>query len=201
MSIFRLDFHPTRIAAIAGVLLATSLLAACGGGSASPQTLVTDSPVGPTASPPTPAAGDAGAASTPTVVASLPERYDPTRDAAADIVAAQTQAAGDHREVLLDFGADWCPDCVVLHRLLQSPAVQPVLREHYHLLAIDVGQFDRNLDVAGRYVDLDSSGIPALVVLTPAGRIRVTTNDGSFANARTMNAAQVRTFLLRWAAG
>jgi hypothetical protein len=74
-----------------------------------------------------------------------------------------------------------------------------VLRAHYHQLAIDVGHFDHNLDVAGRYVDLDSSGIPALVVLTPAGRIRVTTNDGSFANARTMNAAQVRAFLLRWA--
>jgi protein disulfide-isomerase len=58
----------------------------------------------------------------------------------------------------------------------------------------------RNLDAAAEYVDLGTSGIPALVVLDPSsGRIKVATNQGEFANARTMSADQVETFLKRWA--
>jgi thioredoxin 1 len=55
-------------------------------------------------------------------------------------------------------------------------------------------------DVAARYVNLRTSGIPALVVLDPdSGRIKVATNQGEFANARTMSADQVEEFLKRWA--
>jgi hypothetical protein len=47
---------------------------------------------------------------------------------------------------------------------------------------------------------LSTSGIPALVVLTPAGKIREATNDGSFSEARDMGNAEVNEFLTKWAA-
>jgi protein disulfide-isomerase len=125
--------------------------------------------------------------------------YDPSSDAAADVEAALKQAAGDKRPVLLDFGADWCPDCVVLHKLFQSDQVAPLLQKSYHVVAVDVGEFDRNLELAEKYVNLNKSGIPALVVLGADGSIRVATNDGAFANARTMKAPQVVEFLTHWA--
>jgi hypothetical protein len=68
------------------------------------------------------------------------------------------------------------------------------------VVSVDVGQFDRNLDVADELtVDLQASGIPALVVLDSSGKVRTVTNDGSFANARTMNADDVAAFLRKWA--
>ncbi|WP_203918806.1 thioredoxin family protein [Rugosimonospora africana] len=129
----------------------------------------------------------------------IPEDYNPARDPAADLKAAVALAASDHKEVLIDFGADWCPDCRVLDKLFQSKETKPLLQRDYHVVAVDVGQFDHNLDFAEKYVTLRTSGIPALVVLAPDGKVLVATNDGSFANARTMNSDQVNGFLTHWA--
>ncbi|GAA3834159.1 thioredoxin family protein [Streptomyces chiangmaiensis] len=124
--------------------------------------------------------------------------YDPQANATADITAALEAAKKDGRPVLVDFGADWCLDCRVLGARFAEPGPSAMLAK-YHVVTVDVGEFDRNLDVAERYVNLQTSGIPALVVLDPAsGRIKVATNRGEFAQARSMSAAQVEEFLKRW---
>ncbi|MCX4751105.1 thioredoxin family protein [Kitasatospora sp. NBC_01287] len=107
----------------------------------------------------------------------------------------------EHREVLVDFGANWCPDCKALDVMFRSPQVQPLLQRDYLVVAVDVGQFDHNIDLAGQYLDLQSSGIPALVVLKSDGTVRTATSDGSFSNARSMDPEQVSAFLTRWAPG
>jgi thiol:disulfide interchange protein len=125
--------------------------------------------------------------------------YDAGRNPAKDIKAALALAARDHRNVLIDFGADWCLDCRVLTKLSRSGKVATLLSDGYHVVSVDVGEFDRNLDVAATYhLNLQTSGIPALVVLDPKGKVRVATNDGSFANARSMEAGEVADFLSRW---
>jgi thiol-disulfide isomerase/thioredoxin len=125
--------------------------------------------------------------------------YDPARDADADIRQAQALAASDGRRVLIDFGADWCPDCQVLDRLYRDERVAPLLAERYHLVTVDVGRFDHNLDLAARYGGVIDGGIPALVVLDPAGAVVTTTKDGSFATARSMTAGELADYLGRYA--
>ncbi|MFF0290927.1 thioredoxin family protein [Streptomyces sp. NPDC005262] len=129
----------------------------------------------------------------------LPDGYDANRNAKDDIEAALATAAKEHREVLIDFGANWCPDCKVLDVMFHSAQVEPLLQKDYVVVAVDVGEFDHNIDLAGQYVNLQTSGIPALVVLRSDGTVRTATNDGSFANAQTMDAGQVSAFLTRWA--
>lgn len=131
----------------------------------------------------------------------IPDSYDPSRNPAADLKAALAKARIDHKEVLIDFGANWCPDCKVLDKLFHSGPTTRLLQQNYHVIAVDVGQFNHNLPFVAKYVNLNTSGIPALVVLTPAGSVRVATNDGSFENARTMDNAQVDAFLTKWAPG
>lgn len=131
----------------------------------------------------------------------IPNGYDANRNASADIKTALATAAHKHQEVLVDFGADWCPDCVALDSMFRSHQVEPLLTNDYVVVAVDVGTWNLNLDVAGRYLDLHTSGIPALVVLTPSGKVITTTNDGSFSNARTMAPSDVAAFLTKWAPG
>jgi thiol:disulfide interchange protein len=71
--------------------------------------------------------------------------YDSSTDPSTGIREAVALAATDHKNVLIDFGADWCPDCQVLATLYESPQVRPTLDSDYHLVAVDVGQFDKNL--------------------------------------------------------
>ncbi|MFE2581963.1 thioredoxin family protein [Streptomyces sp. NPDC059378] len=124
--------------------------------------------------------------------------YNPKADAAADIAVALKSAKKDGHPVLVDFGADWCMDCRVLGARFKESGPSALLAE-YHVVRVDVGNFDHNLDVAARYVDLRTSGIPALVVLDPtSGQAKVATNKGEFSNARTMSADQVQEFLKRW---
>jgi protein disulfide-isomerase len=120
------------------------------------------------------------------------------QDPAAAIAAAEKASASDHRPVLLDFGAGWCPDCVALDGLYEVPSVRRTLARSFHLVQIDVGQFDKNIPLASKYVDLRTSGIPAMVVIEPNRKVAYASNDGAFANARTMNVSQLTRFLDRW---
>jgi thiol-disulfide isomerase/thioredoxin len=131
----------------------------------------------------------------------IPTGYDANRNATADIQAALGLAKTSHKEVLLDFGADWCPDCVALDTMFHSTQVESLLDSDYVVVPIDVGDWNLNISTAGQYVDLTTSGIPALVVISRAGQVRETTNDGSFSNARTMDPDQVANFLTTWAPG
>lgn len=119
-------------------------------------------------------------------------------DPAGAIDAARAASAEDRRPVLIDFGADWCVDCVVLDELYGRPAVAPVLAKGFHVVKVDVGEWDKNLDVAAEYVNLDTSGIPALVVITPNGKVAYASNDGEFASASSMDEQQLLAFLGRW---
>lgn len=216
----------TAVVAVAGTALGVAGVAACGSSSGGPAdsgvpitvpawsthigvtapptagtftlTFPATTPAGPGGAEPggddsgsgDPGSGDAGGYE--------PGGYDPGRNAAADVAAARTASAKDGRPVLLDFGANWCPDCVVLGRTFAGPGTTQLLAE-YHVVRVDVGEFDHNLDLAARYVNLRTSGIPALAVVDSRGRIEVATNQGEFANARSMPAAQVNAFLKKWA--
>ncbi len=135
----------------------------------------------------------------PAEAAALPDGYHSSGHPAADLCAALAAARREHQEVLLDFGANWCVDCNFLQALFRSPQVEPLLQRDYRIVPVDVGRWNLNLGFAARYVTLSTSGLPALVVLTSAGKVRVNTDDGKFEDAHTMDARQVRAFLSRWA--
>ena len=124
--------------------------------------------------------------------------YDSTANAREDIAAALRAARADHKLVLLDFGANWCLDCLVLDRLFQDSTVAPYLRANFDVVRVDVGRFDRNLDVSKSYGSPIEGGVPAVVVLSPAGDVVATTKDGSLESARSATAPQILQVLRSW---
>ena len=111
--------------------------------------------------------------------------YDPGADPSADIDAALAAASTDGKPVLLDFGADWCPDCVVLSRMFDDPSFADYL-DDVHVVRIDVGYWDHNLDVSKQNGDPIAVGIPAVVLVSPTGETLGTTADGRLASAASM---------------
>jgi len=190
-----------------GLAAAVSAVALTAGCASSSTTAAARAPVATAATPtatavptPTPTHGSSpGPIATSATAQGLPDGYDATRNAKADIQDALATAVKEHREVLIDFGANWCPDCRALDVMFHSAQVEPLLQKDYLVVAVDVGQWNHNIDLAEQYVNLQTSGIPALVVLTSDGTLRTATSDGSFSNARTMDPSGVSAFLTRWA--
>ena len=99
--------------------------------------------------------------------------YDEQADAAAEITAALANAKSFNRRVLIQWGANWCGWCHRLHQLFdEHHKVHVALTTEYDFVLVDVGQFDKNLDLAEQYgADLRGNGLPFLTVLDAEGQV------------------------------
>ena len=148
--------------------------------------------------------GCGGAAPTPTPAASAnpavaDQPYDEQANAAQDITAGLAAAQADNKYVFLDFGANWCPDCHALARIMEDPEVAPFVGANYHVVHVDVGKWDKNLDVSAKYGNPITKGIPAVVILDAGGKVVTATKAGELADARNATKAQIFSFLRQWA--
>ena len=162
-----------------------------------PASSAAETPAPSTAPPPTakPTASPAAQASAATGWI----LYDPGLDVPAAIEAALAQAKVDGKKVLLDFGADWCPDCHVLDSYFKDPRAEAILEDSYHVVHIDVGYFDKNLESAAKYGNVIAVGIPSVVILDAKGTKLVDTAAGELADSRRYTADDIVSFLSQWA--
>ncbi|GAC1315728.1 MAG: hypothetical protein NVS3B11_02990 [Collimonas sp.] len=118
-------------------------------------------------------------------VAAAPLPYDEKADAKADLSQALSQAQSSHKQVILVFGANWCIDCRELDKAIHGKSAA-LIDGKFILVKVDVGNFDKNLDVAQSYGNPIKKGIPAAVLLSPDNQILYSTKAGELADARRM---------------
>jgi hypothetical protein len=124
--------------------------------------------------------------------------YPPDLDAHAEIADALQRAAATNRRVILVFGGNWCFDCHVLDQAFHSPEIGPTLDRGFIVVHVDVGHFDKNLDVAEKYAVPITKGVPALAVLDSTGKLLVSQQGGEFQDARSMAPEDILAFLNKW---
>jgi thioredoxin 1 len=124
--------------------------------------------------------------------------YPAPEQAAADLAAALKVATAQQRRVLLDFGGDWCTDCLVLDSYFHDSSNKPILEADFVLVHINVAHLDKNLDIAGRYQVPLNKGVPALAVLSARGKLLYSQRSGEFEAMRHMESSAVTQFLLKW---
>lgn len=121
--------------------------------------------------------------------------------AKAQIAAAIKTAAHTHKRVLLDFGGNWCGDCIVLDMYFHNPQNRPLLEKNFVLVDVNVGEYDANLDLAKKYEIPLQKGVPALAVLSDTGKLLYSQRAGEFEAMRRMNPDAVTHFLVQWKPG
>jgi thioredoxin 1 len=124
--------------------------------------------------------------------------YPAPEQAEVDLASALRVAAAQHRRVLLDFGGDWCTDCLVLDAYFRDAANKPILDANFVVVHINVGHLDQNLKLAERYQVPLNRGVPALAVLSARGKLLVSQRSGEFEAMRRMESSAVTQFLLQW---
>jgi thioredoxin 1 len=125
-----------------------------------------------------------------------PQLYRADANAVQDIRRALATAAKQHKNVLLDFGGNWCIDCHVLENAFHQPRIAPLLNSNYIVVHVDVGKYDKNLDLAKKYHVNLQKGVPSLAVLDAMGKVLYATGD--FERARMMSEDDVIQFLDKW---
>jgi hypothetical protein len=124
----------------------------------------------------------------------------PTGDARQQIHDAVARAGREHKNVLLVFGADWCYDCHVLDKAFHRPDIAAVLNPNYELVDVDIGEGNKNLDLAARYEVALNRGVPAVAVLDSKGALLYSQKAGEWERARALGPQDLLEFLNRWKA-
>jgi len=124
--------------------------------------------------------------------------YPPPEEAQAEISTALAAAAKDRKRVLLVFGGNWCYDCHVLDATFRSKAFAPIVNANYHVIHINVGSYDANLDLAQKYEIPLKKGVPSLAILDPDGKLVVSQKQGEFESTVRIGPEDVLVFLKKW---
>lgn len=127
---------------------------------------------------------------------SLPARFDPRRDALADLAQALAAAQAQGKAVLVDVGGEWCTWCHILDRFLASRAeVRRTLEEHYVWLKVNYSPQNRNEALLSRWPR--AAGYPHLYVLDGAGQLLASQATGELEAGKDYDEARMLAFLRR----
>lgn len=125
------------------------------------------------------------------VAAALP--YDEAADAQVALQRGLSDAQRQNKNLLVIFGANWCEDCRDLDKAMHGSSAA-LIDSRFVVVKIDVGNFNRNLNLARRYGNPIQRGIPAAVVVTPTDQVLYSTKAGELANARRMGESGIYEF-------
>jgi thiol:disulfide interchange protein len=107
--------------------------------------------------------------------------YDEKADAQKQIEKALAEARKENKRVLLQWGANWCGWCTILDKHFKTqPGVRRELQYEYIVAHIDVGKFDKNVELAKKYgANFKEHGVPFLTVLSAEGKPLANQETGS----------------------
>lgn len=110
------------------------------------------------------------------------QAYDESANAVADIKAALTSASAQNKHVIAIFGANWCPYCRSLAKALDGQAGQKLAKD-FVVVKVDVGQWDKNMDLVEAYGDPLGDGLPGAAVIGADDKTLFTAKADELINA------------------
>jgi len=126
------------------------------------------------------------------------EKFNPARDADADIRAAVAEASRTGRRVLLDVGGEWCVWCRRLDTLFAThDEIRKFRDEHYVVVKVNWSPENKNESVLSRYPKV--AGYPHLFVLDGDGTLLRSQDTGALEKGKGHDPAKVMAFLKQWA--
>ena len=131
----------------------------------------------------------------------LPYPFDEKANADRAVDAALARAKAEHKLAFIDLGGNWCGDCRVLASLMDLPEVKRFMDAHYVVVTVDVGRFNKNLQIPARWgIEERLAGVPAVLIIDPSDNSLI--DRGHFvalADARHMTPQAIADWIAQWA--
>jgi hypothetical protein len=125
--------------------------------------------------------------------------FEAGRNADGDIDAALARARTSGKRVLIDLGGNWCADCRILAGLMDLPEMERFLDAHYEVVNVDVGRFNRNLQIPARYgIPVRRDGVPAILIVDAGGRLLNAGHTSAIQDARRFTPQALADWLAQW---
>jgi thiol:disulfide interchange protein len=130
----------------------------------------------------------------------LPLPYDEHADADHAVQAALQRAKAQHKLLMVDLGGNWCLDCRLLAATMEIPVLKAWLARHYEIVSVDIGRFDRNLQIPARLgAPGRPAGVPALLIVDPrSGSLVNRKRIAALSDARSMSPQGLADWLAQW---
>ena len=97
--------------------------------------------------------------------------FEKSANAAEQVDAALARAEIADKRVIVVMGANWCHDSRGLSGWFAKPRFAAMLAAKYEIVYVDVGQRDRNIDIARRFGIKSIKGTPTVLLLSPRGKL------------------------------
>jgi len=124
-------------------------------------------------------------------------KFDPKRDAAADIQAAIAEAQRTGKRILLDIGGDWCQYCHQMDQLFQEhPELLELRDKNFITVAIYYGTDKKNEQVLSHYPKVE--GIPHFYVLDSGGSVLHSQHLLELRTGGKYDPDKMKAFLIKW---
>ncbi len=117
-----------------------------------------------------------------------PRPFDESADAMTDVEAALLASKASSKPVLLVLGGNWCHDSRGLAAKFALAPLAEIIDRGFHLVFVDVGRRDRNLEVAKRFGVETLLGTPTILIISPDGALinADSVHDWRTADSRSM---------------
>ena len=121
--------------------------------------------------------------------------YDEHADAGAGIQQAKVEAKQQNKPLLIIFGANWCSDCRALNNAIEQSQDAIRIANEFKIVKVNVGNFDKNLEIVNAYGNPIAGGIPGAAILAADHSLLYVTKPGELSNAIRARESSLYTFL------
>jgi len=125
------------------------------------------------------------------------EKFDPTRNAAADLQNAVTKATAENKRIILDVGGEWCVWCRIMdYYLIENKDLGKIVDENFVWLKINMSEENENKEFLEKYPEI--KGYPHLFVLEKDGTFLHSQDTAPLEEKKSYNKQRFAEFLTKW---
>lgn len=122
------------------------------------------------------------------------EKFDPTRNAAADLQAAISKAEKENKRIVLDVGGEWCGWCIHMDKFFAAHTDLAKLRDaNFVWVKVNMSEENENKEFLAQYPA--AQGYPHLYLLEKDGKFLYSKNTSELEEGKTYNLQVFTDFL------
>ena len=102
------------------------------------------------------------------------------------------------KQPVIIFGGNWCPDCRILEGTLAMPTIKKFIDQHYQIMHIDIGRYDRNMELMN-HVNIEAKkGVPRVVILDFEKNIVNSSTSSEWTTARDRKQQEIYNYFQKF---